>query len=332
MDWSVSALGDPDTWPAPLRHIVQMMLAQRHAICLFWGPDLSILYNDAYAPILGAKAATALGRPFRVVWSDVWEDVLPFVDQALSGQGTWSEEMPLVMNRNGYDEETFWTFSYSPLFDDAGKISGLINVALDATPTVRSRREQEVLQRELVHRVKNTMAVVSAVVSSSLRHAPSLEDAREKVSDRIAALGKAQELMTGQRDDAHVQEIVLNGISAHLDRTDRITLDGPPIVLPAQQAVGLSLAVYELATNAAKYGALSGEAGHVDISWTLEPGGSFRFTWQERDGPPVAAPARTGFGSRLTNKIVAAYFSGTGETFYDAAGLRFELTGQIAAP
>ena len=328
-DWSSTSLGDPDSWPYSLRTIVQMMLAQRHAICLFWGPDLAILYNDAYAPLLGAQEAGALGRPFRDVWSEVWDELKPLADTALAGSGTWSEELPLVLNRFGYDEQTYFTFSYSPLYDDAGKIAGLINVAVDATPAVVSRRDQQVLQRELVHRVKNTMAVVTAVVSSSLRHATNMDEARHQVGNRIAALGKAQELVSAQNDEADVAEIVRGGVSAHMDSPDRITINGPKTALSAQQAVGLSLAIYELATNAAKYGALSRDGGRVDIAWATTDDGGFHFEWVETGGPTVSAPTRSGFGSRLTNSIVASYFSGTGETHYHPTGVRFELRGSL---
>lgn len=328
-DWSETSLGDPDTWPHSLRTIVQMMLAQRHAICLFWGPDLAILYNDTYAPILGTKEAGALGRPFREVWHEVWDELKPLVDTALAGTGTWSEELPLILNRYGYDEQTYFTFSYSPLYDDAGQVAGLINVAVDATPTVVSRRDQQVLQRELVHRVKNTMAVVTAVVSSSLRHATNMDEARHNVGNRIAALGKAQELVSAQSDEADVAEIVRAGVSALMDSPDRICITGPRTALSAQQAVGLSLAIYELATNAAKYGALSRDDGQVDISWATGDDGSFQFTWVETGGPAVTPPTRSGFGSRLTNTIVASYFSGTGETHYHPTGIHFELRGSL---
>lgn len=329
MDWSGTGLGDPDGWPQSLRTIVQMMLAQRHAICLFWGPDLRILYNDAYAPLLGAKEKGALGQPFRQVWSEVWDQLKPLVDEALAGRGTWSEELSLVLNRHGYDEQTYFTLSYSPLYDDAGQVAGLINVAVDATATVVSRRDQQILQRELVHRVKNTMAVVTAVVSSSLRHATNMDEARHQVGSRIAALGRAQELVSSQGDEAEIAEIVQSGVSAHMDSPDRISIRGPKTLLSAQQAVGLSLAIYELATNAAKYGALSGEAGRVDISWDTDEDGSFRFSWTESGGPQVSTPTKTGFGSRLTNSIVASYFSGTGETHYRPDGVQFELLGNL---
>jgi two-component sensor histidine kinase len=327
-DWSATSLGPISSWSQALTAVVQMMLGQKHAICMFWGDELNILYNDAYAPILGAREVGALGQPAKQVWPEIWDDIEPFVKQALSGQGTWAEELPLTMRRNGYDEETFWTFSYSPLYEQ-GEVRGMLNVALDATAGVIARRNQKALQRELVHRVKNTLAVTAAVVSSTLRQASSLDQARATVSDRIAALGVAQELLHGSADDTPVRGIIEAALAAHLDRPDRAVITGPDLHVASQQAIGLSLAVYELATNAVKYGALSGDAGRIGISWNIDGDGRFSLVWQEIGGPAVVAPARTGFGSRLTNRIVPAYFGGEGRTLYNTDGVRFELQGKI---
>lgn len=329
-DWSGTSMGPASTWPLSLRSVIEMMLHQRQPICLFWGDDLNLLYNDAYMPMLGAKEAGALGKPFKAIWAEVWDDLRPFVDKALSGEGTYAEDMRLVMTRNGFEEETFFTFSYSPLFDDEGIIRGLINVAVETTQTVLLQRSQKTLRRELVHRVKNSLAVTSSVVSATLRQADSLQDARETISRRISALADAQNLLDGDADGAAVESVVRSALQAWMDGEDRISVSGPHVRISAQQAIGLSLATYELATNAMKYGALSGPAGRIAIAWEQPARNRFRFVWRESDGPPVAAPGRTGFGSRLTNRIVPAYFSGEARTELHPQGLRYELTGMLA--
>ncbi|WP_245453197.1 sensor histidine kinase [Aquibium carbonis] len=323
-------MGPAETWPLSLRSVVQMMLHQRQAICLFWGDDLNMLYNDAYAPLLGAKERDALGKPFRDIWSDVWNDVKPFVDMALGGEGTYAENMRLMMFRNGFEEETYFTFSYSPLFDDDGRVRGLINVTVETTQAVLAQRTQQVMRRELMHRVKNSLAVTSSVISATLRQAPSLEVARETITRRLAALADAQNLFNDNADSAEVDVVLRAALRAHLDHSSRVSLSGPGVKISSQQAIGLSLAAYELATNAMKYGALSVDGGRIDVSWNTHGRRGFSFTWQESGGPPVEPPTRSGFGSRLTNRIVAAYFSGEGRTHYDRDGLRFELNGQLA--
>lgn len=327
-DWSRTPLGPIERWPLSLMAAVRIMLGQRHAVCMFWGPELIMLYNDAYRPALGHKEARALGQPFQHIWSDVWDDLLPLVRQTLAGQGTYNEEMRLVMQRNGFDEETYWTFSYSPLFDDAGKIQGLMNVTVDMTATVMSRRNQQVMQRELLHRVKNILSVTSTVVTSSLRTAGSIEEARDSVAARIMALARSQGLFTGLGHCADITEVTAQAIGAHLDGSDRIRLSGPSVPLSSQQAVGVSLALYELATNAAKYGALSVPEGAVDLWWSVS-GNDFELDWRESGGPAVVEPDHEGFGSRLVNTIVPAYFDGEGQTDYLEDGLHYWLRGRL---
>lgn len=162
-DWSKSPLGPIASWPHALKTIVQTMVQQRHAICIVWGPELTLLYNDAYAAFLGGKENRSLGRPFSEVWSEIWSDIAPLVEEALAGRATHDENMRLVMNRNGYDEETFWTFSYSPLYDDAGNIAGMIDVAVDTTPAVNTRR----VETAHLDRLVRDSAFINSILESS---------------------------------------------------------------------------------------------------------------------------------------------------------------------
>ncbi|WP_279482271.1 HWE histidine kinase domain-containing protein [Aureimonas sp. SK2] len=191
------------------------------------------------------------------------------------------------------------------------------------------QRSQRVLQRELSHRMKNTLAMVQAVVTQSLRNADSLDDAARRATERIQALGRAQDMLTETNwETAQVADVVSAAIAPHHDGGHRFTVAGPPVALTAQQAMGLALAIHELATNATKYGALSNEHGHVFIAW--EDGADrFRFTWRESGGPPVVAPERQGFGSRLTARVVPTYFSGTANLAYPVEGIEYSLEGSV---
>lgn len=330
-DWAATPLGPIERWPVSLLACVKSMLYQPHATSMFWGPELTMLYNDAYVPVLGGKEPTALGRPLADVWSDVWEDVKPLVIRTLKGEGTLSQEMRLVMRRNGYDEETFFTFTYSPLFGDSGRIEGFVNLTMDVTDHVETRRAQQVMQAELLHRIRNILTVTSTVVSATLRNATSLPEARDLVAARIMALAKAQGLMTELGDRAEIGEVTRRSIGAHIDDWSRVDLSGPELSLSSQQAVGLSLALYELATNASKYGALTARGGRIAIEWQHESSGHFRFGWTETGGPQVRPASRSGFGSQLTNMIVPAYFEGRGATIYNPHGLQYRLEGQLAS-
>ena len=139
-DWSTSPIGSPDTWPQALRSAVSIMLPSKHIMFVAWGPELAFLYNDAYRPVFGMKHPWALGRPFREVWSEVWNEITPLVDAALRGEATWSENLPLVLERNGYREDCWFTFSYSPLRDESGKVAGLFCAAAETTESVLGER------------------------------------------------------------------------------------------------------------------------------------------------------------------------------------------------
>jgi PAS domain S-box-containing protein len=145
-DWSGSPLGEPETWPRPLRMLVRMVLNAKQPMFIAWGPDLAFIYNDDYIPIFGAKHPDAIGRPFAVVWFDIWEQIRPLVDQTLSGQASWHEDLLIPMERNGYREDAWFSFSYNPVWDDVGAIAGMFCAATETTGKVlgqRALRESE---------------------------------------------------------------------------------------------------------------------------------------------------------------------------------------------
>ena len=147
--WSAVGLGKPAEWPPALRSIVNLMLNSRFPMFVAWGPQLTFLYNDAYAPILGTKHPAALGRPFQEIWSEIWHDVGPLADKALSGEAIWQEDLPLLMERNGYPEPTWFTFSYSPVLDDAGQVAGVFCSCTETTEKVLAIRAGSEERRRL---------------------------------------------------------------------------------------------------------------------------------------------------------------------------------------
>jgi PAS domain S-box-containing protein len=146
-DWAATPLGAPDTWPTGLTTPLAMMLTSRFEMWLGWGEDLCFFYNDAYVPTLGIKNATALGRPVREVWPEIYDDVEPlFRSVMLEGRPTWNKALLLLLERSGYPEETYHTFSYSPLRDQ-GDIRGLMCVVTEETERVISERRLETVRR-----------------------------------------------------------------------------------------------------------------------------------------------------------------------------------------
>lgn len=140
LDWSGSPLGDPSEWPQSLRSVVGLMLGSKFPMFVAWGPELGFLYNDAYAVILGAKHPRAMGSRFEDIWREIWSDINPLIQRALHGEATWIEDLPLVMNRKGFDEHTWFTFSYSPVRDDDGQIAGMFCAVAETTEKVLAER------------------------------------------------------------------------------------------------------------------------------------------------------------------------------------------------
>jgi signal transduction histidine kinase len=141
-DWSQSPLGQPDTWSQSLRAMVSMLLNSKFPMFLAWGEELALLYNDAYAEILAAKHPSALGRRFRDVWAEIWAEILPSITQAMQGHAVYYENLRFTMNRTGRDEETWFTFSYSPVHDDDGRIGGMFCACSETTEQVLAERHR----------------------------------------------------------------------------------------------------------------------------------------------------------------------------------------------
>jgi len=139
-DWSASPLGQPAAWPPALRTVVGLMINSKFPMFVAWGAELGFLYNDAYCDILGEKHPAALGRRFRDIWSEIWADIGPLAERALAGESTYSDRLYLVMNRHGYDEETWFTYSYSPVRDETGKVSGMYCTCVEVTDQVHAER------------------------------------------------------------------------------------------------------------------------------------------------------------------------------------------------
>src|SRR5690606_7961651 len=124
-DWAATPLGPPQFWPQSLKTAVRIMLTSRQPIWVGWGDELILLYNDAYLSIIGGKHPDALGQPVATVWREVWDEIGHMLSTAMSGDyGTFVEKQLLIMERHGYPEETYYTFSYSPIPKDDGVGAG----------------------------------------------------------------------------------------------------------------------------------------------------------------------------------------------------------------
>ena len=165
-DWSRTALGPPDGWPLGLKTAVRIMLTSQQPMWIGWGSELIYLYNDPYKSIVGGKHPNALGQPTRVVWREIWTDIAPLLATALGGdQGTYVEAQRLIMERNGYPEETYYTFSYSPIPNDDFAAGGIICANTDDTERVIRERQLAQL-RQLAGAAAEARSVRHACASS----------------------------------------------------------------------------------------------------------------------------------------------------------------------
>lgn len=178
LDWAATSVGSPERWDQSLRTVVSIMLSSRYAMWMGWGDDLSFFYNDAYAPTLGLKHPRALGRPASEVWAEIWPDIGPRIESVLAtGEATWDEGLLLFLERAGFREETYHTFSYSPLADDAGATAGMLCVVTEETERVIGERRLASL-RELAAGLAGarsedeTLDAVAAGLASASRDLP----------------------------------------------------------------------------------------------------------------------------------------------------------------
>ncbi|QKK25263.1 chemotaxis protein CheB [Rhizobium hidalgonense] len=194
----------------------------------------------------------------------------------------------------------------------------------DVTDRKRAARHREILIAELNHRVKNTLAVIQSIASQTLSQASTVEEARNAFGSRLVNLAKAHDVLTRESwDGADLVNIVTDTVNPHAGGENRFRIEGPHVRLGPSSALAMSMALHELCTNAAKYGALSSDAGQVAIIWRLVGEGDDRrlnFTWSENGGPPVNIPTRKGFGSRLIERALAQELSGTVSVTYEPSG------------
>ncbi len=171
-NWVHTSLGPVEGWPEPLKIAVRILLTSKFDMWLGWGEDVSFLYNDAYRPTLGNKHPNSLAAPTRELWAEIWPDVEPLIRQVYEqGEATWSEALLLLLERNGYPEETYHTFSYSPIFESPNKVGGLLCAVVEETDRIITSRRLDGLR----------------VLATKLNLAESPQDVLAAAQDALAA-------------------------------------------------------------------------------------------------------------------------------------------------
>ena len=224
-----------------------------------------------------------------------------------------------------------------PVYAEEGHFIGAVLTIRDDTERhaaevrlAEGAKVQDLLISELNHRVKNAFAVVKSIVRQSLDRHDVPSEVQAKIDDRLQAYANAHSrLMAGQWDRASLHDLA-DEILGHHAREGRIAFDGPQVMVPARQAIALSMAFYELMTNAFKHGALSTSDGRVKLNWAIESDPSrISVEWRERDGPPVGLPDTKGFGTFLIDRALAAEMSGDVAMNYGADGYSWTLRAPL---
>jgi two-component sensor histidine kinase len=223
------------------------------------------------------------------------------------------------------------------LRDKSGQIIGAVNMMVDISERKRAEAEQKTLMDELNHRVKNTLATVQSIAAQTFRKAQVPSELRDLFEQRIFALSKAHNQLSSTRwTSADLRSLageILQPYHDDEETTARIVIDGPSVDLAPHAALTIAMALNELATNAAKYGALSTPAGQVALRWAIEDGGEGQdaarmlvLDWRESGGPKVAPPKENGFGMRFVERGLAQQLKGKVDLDFNAAGLRCRAT------
>ncbi|MET0170293.1 MAG: PAS domain-containing protein, partial [Aliihoeflea sp.] len=251
-------------------------------IAVLSGPDHVFTFaNDSYVRLIGGREVIGkgVGDALPEVSGQGFLEMLDHVystGETRSGEGT----RILLQTQDGQLQERFLDFSYDAVRNLEGEVTGVFVQGMDRTEAVKTLKHQRLLLDELNHRVKNTLATVQSIAKQTLRAAPNMRAANDDLEGRIIALSKAHNLLSQTAWDSTTMSDLVDHEFAHLDKS-RLATNGPGVLLNPKASIAIAMVLHELSTNAAKYGALSGDAGLLDVAWHVETDGDLIIQWRE---------------------------------------------------
>lgn len=310
--------------------LVDLFMQAPGFVAVLTGPDhVFQMHNDAYAQLIGHRDIT--GKPIREALPEVeGQGYFEFLDNVYATGEPHEGRASLVQLQRTPDaplESVYLDFIYQPIRDANGAVAGIFVQGHDVTDNVIAAERQKLMIDELNHRVKNTLATVQSIAMQTARSHADPKTFAQGFQARLLALSHTHDLLTRSHwEGADLREILEHETEAH--GATRVSLNGPRVALDPAAALSLGMIFHELATNAAKYGALSAEGGRIQIDWSVANQTNRRLTlsWRELGGPPVVKPERRGFGSRLIERNVHHDLAGQVELSYATDGFVAEIS------
>ena len=324
-------MNGPDPLPPDLAVLLAAIEASSEAILITSAeldrPGPRIEYaNPAFTHMTGYETRDVLGASPRLLQGPRTErGVLDRMRSTLAAGETFQGEA-LNYRKDGSTYMVEWMIA--PVRDGDGRVTRWISAQRDITQRRAFEERQNLLVRELHHRVRNTLATVQAVMNASLRSSVGMEEFGRSFAGRIASLSKTHAMITEDRTQVVAFEDLLRAELDAYDERGRVSLRGPHALLVSELAVPVGMALHEMTTNAVRHGALGQADGRLEVAWSLEGQGrerALRWTWSEHDGPPVALPTREGFGIGLLRQLLTYQASAEVEVAFDPDGLRFTV-------
>jgi PAS domain S-box-containing protein len=305
--------------------------AEFHALAdnmsqLAWMTDesgLAYWFNKRWLNYTGTSLADMTGWGWRTaVHPEHADQVLAKIKLSFINGEPWEDTFP-IRGEDGYYR---WFLSRAlPIRGADGRIIRWFGTNTDITERLKADEQRVLLINELNHRVKNTLATVQSLAMQTMRNTERSADARELFESRLTALSRAHDVLTVESwEGAELRQVAIRALEPFSLKDGRVAVDGPDVWLTPKQALAISMALHELATNATKYGALSDDAGTIRVSWVVAPldgTGELKLTWTEQGGPPVLPPTRKGFGTRLIQRNLAHDLGGVASIDYRAQGV-----------
>lgn len=300
------------------------------------GTDLTFIdMNAKYLEVTQRRREDLIGCYVFDAFPETGERLAKFksaFERALAGEANSLVREVFAIERprdcGGPARETYWTCWHMPVFSTDGTICGMLQKADDVTVEVTAATMRDVMAREFDHRVRNILATVSSVARATAQSAPSIEGFLEALDGRIEALACTHSILSqGGIVDTEMRDLVASHVTPYHEVGSKPILDGPPLRLTRRQAQGLGMALHELATNAAKYGAFSNPEGQLHVTWSLDrDAGACTILWEETGLEGLATPKRSGFGSKILTRALPMELGGKVDCQYCSTGLRFSLT------